>query len=227
MNHGLIATALVAMLAGCGPIGPASRGIDATIQAPAKASTLAPAPSFTTAGAPPASSSAPFALNLTPLPSETALPTLVLPTLAAFISDIEFWDSLPTYPAESRPDYDFRLKYDPTAWALTTDQFGNQALARRSSADCIIAPAAGRGLPLSATVDHAVRQIGSINFQIDTAIVGGEPQFVNYTGGDGAIYTAFTVSFTSGADQCLTAAEAVLGTLRSVPASEATPLSTP
>ena len=42
------------------------------------------------------------------------------------------WDGLPTYPAESQPDFYFRLRYDPASWALVTDQFGHAVLASRA-----------------------------------------------------------------------------------------------
>jgi hypothetical protein len=166
----------------------------------------------------------PFALDLTPLPTATALPPLELPTQPAFPQGTQVWDGLPTYPAESRPNFYFRLLYDPNAWALTTNQFGYPALASRSIAGCSLAPAVGRGLPLSGSVAHEVRRIGEVTFQVSTASVGGAERFVNYAGGDGVIYTAFEVSFPDSAEACLAAVEFVLGTLRSVPSLEATPV---
>lgn len=168
-----------------------------------------------------------FALQFTPLPSETPLPTLELPTLPPNPPALQIWDGLPTYLAESRPGFYFRLRFDPNFWALTTDNFGFPALGHRSIPDCVISPAAGRGLPLNATVEHDVRKIGAINYQIDAVYVNDVRQFVNYTGGDGNVYTTFEVAFQDQADQCLTDAEAVLGTLKSVLASQATPVSTP
>jgi hypothetical protein len=50
-------------------------------------------------------------------------------------------------------------------------------------------------------------------------------RFVNYTGGDGVIYTGFEVQVDDMADLCLPAAEGVLSSLRSVPSTEATPAS--
>jgi hypothetical protein len=169
----------------------------------------------------------PFALDLTPLPTATALPTLELPTQPAFPQGTQVWDGLPTYPSESRPDFYFRLLYDPNAWALTTNQFGYPALASRTLAGCGLAPAVGRGLPLSGSVAHEVRRIGEVTFQVSTASIGGAVRFVNYAGGDGVIYTAFEVSFSDLAEACLAAAEGVLGTLRSVPSLEATPAAGP
>ena len=95
------------------------------------------------------------------------------------------WDGLPTYPAESQPDFYFRLRYDPAAWALTTDQFGYPALASRSLPGCLIGPAAGRGLPLSGSVDHDVRKVGDVTYEISRASLGGVARFVSYAGGDG------------------------------------------
>jgi hypothetical protein len=166
----------------------------------------------------------PFALDLTPLPTATALPTLELPTQPAFPQGTQVWDGLPTYPSESQPDFYFRLQYDPSAWALTTNQFGYPALASRNISGCSLAPAVGRGLPLSGSAAHEVRQIGEVTFQVTTVSLGGAARFVNYAGGHGAIYTAFEVSFSDSADACLAAAEGVLGTLRSVPNTEATPV---
>jgi hypothetical protein len=169
----------------------------------------------------------PFVLDLTPVPTETALPTLELPTQVLRPPPLQAWDGLPTYPAESRPDYYFRVQFDPNSWALTTDAYGFPALAHRDIANCIIAPTQGRGLPPDATVDHEMRRIGNISYQISTTSLNGARQAVTYAAGDGRIYTAFQVSVEDRADQCLSEAEMVLGTLTSVPLSEATPISTP
>jgi hypothetical protein len=169
----------------------------------------------------------PFALDLTPLPTATALPELELPTQSAFQQGPQVWDGLPTYPAESKPDFYFRLVYDPNAWALTINQFGYPALANRGITGCSLAPAAGRGLPMNGSVAHEVRQIGNVTFQVSTASVGGAARFVNYAGGDGVIYTAFEASFSDSPESCLAAAEGVLGTLRSVRSLEATPATAP
>jgi hypothetical protein len=140
---------------------------------------------------------------------------------------LQIWDGLPTYLAESKPGYYFRLHFDPAVWALTTDQFGFPALGHRQVPGCMIAPTSGRGMALNATVDHDVRHIGAISYQVDTAYVNGVRQFVNYSGGEGNIYTAFGVTFQDQADQCLTDAETVLAGLRSVAVSQATPIATP
>ena len=134
------------------------------------------------------------------------------------------WDGLPTYPAESQPDFYFRLRYDAAAWARTTDQFGYPALVGRSVPGCLIVPSTGRGLPLSGSVDHDVRQVGDVTYQVSRASLGGVVKFVNYAGGDGRIFTSFEVSFQDQADACVQLAESVLGTLRSVPLDEATPV---
>ena len=171
--------------------------------------------------------SGPFTIDLTPIPTETALPTLELPTEVKYPPALQIWDGLPTYLAESKSGYYFRLHFDPTVWALTIDQFGFPALGHRQIPGCIIAPTSGRGLALNATVDHDVRRIGGISYQVNTAYVNGVKQFVNYTGGDGNIYTAFGVTFQDQADQCLLDAETVLAELRSVAVSQATPIATP
>jgi hypothetical protein len=168
-----------------------------------------------------------FALDLTPLPTETALPTLALPTESRFAGTFEIWDGLPTYLADSQPGFDFRVRYDPGAWARTTDAFGFPTLAHRSIAGCLIIPTGGRGLPLNGTVTHDVRRINGVSFQVNTAYVNGVRQFVNYVGGDGVIYTAFQVIFNDQGDQCLTDAEVVLGTLKAVSVVDATPITTP
>jgi len=163
-----------------------------------------------------------FSLDLTPLPTPSALPPLELPTAPAYPQGMQVWDGLPTYPAESRPDFYFRVWFDPASWALTTNQFGYPVLANRSLAGCVLGPAVGRGLPFSGSVDHEVRRIGAVTYQVSTASVSGVTPFVNYAGGNGVIYTAFEVAFVDQAELCLTAAEGVLGTLSSVPLSEAT-----
>ncbi len=168
-----------------------------------------------------------FVLNLTPLATETALPTLALPTRSLFAGTFEVWDGSPTYPADSQPGFYFRLRYDPGTWALTTDQYGFPTLGHRSIAGCTITPTGGRGLPLNGTVNHEVRRINGVSFQVNTAYINGVRQFVTYVGGDGVIYTAFQVSFGDQVDQCLADAEAVLGSLKNVSIYEATPIPTP
>jgi hypothetical protein len=174
-----------------------------------------------------ASATEPFVLDLTPLPTETALPTLELPTEALLPPATQVWDGLPTYPSESRPGYYFRLRYDPQAWALTTDQYGFPALAHRAITNCIISPTQGRGLPPNAAADQEVRKIGNISYQISNVSVNGVKRFSTYTAGDGRIYSAFQVSVDDRPDQCLLEAETVLATLTSVPVSESTPIATP
>jgi hypothetical protein len=169
----------------------------------------------------------PFTIDLTPIPTETALPTLELPTEVKFPPALQIWDGQPTYLAESKPGYYFHLHFDPNVWALTFDQFGFPALGHRLIPGCIIAPGSARGLALNATVDHEVRKLGIISFQVSTVYVNGVKQIVNYTGGDSNIYTAFGVTFQDQSDQCLADAETVLSDLRSIAVSQATPIATP
>lgn len=226
------AIALVALNAGCGPL-------SAPLNAPA-ANASAPAPllpsanTFATVGSAtplsPVASTATlgeFELNLTPLPTATALPTLALPTESRFAGTFEVWDGIPTYPADSQPGFDFRVRYDPDTWALTTDPYGSPALAHRTITGCTVAPVGGRGLPLNGTVEHDIRRVNGVNYQINTAFVNGIRQFVTYIGGDGVIYTGFMVAFSEHSDQCLADAEVVLGTLKAVSVNDATPVATP
>jgi hypothetical protein len=173
------------------------------------------------------STAEPFVLNLTPLPSQTPLPTLELPTEVSRPPVLQVWDGLPTYLADSNPSYYFRVSFDPEAWALTTDFYGSPALAHRAITNCIISPAAGHGLPPNATVDQEMRRIHGISYQISTVSINGVKQAAIYTAGDGRIFTAFQVSVEDRPDQCLLEAETVLGTLTSVAISEATPIATP
>jgi hypothetical protein len=152
---------------------------------------------------------------------------LELPTEAARAPASQAWDGLPSYPAESRPDTYFRLKFDPDVWALTTDAFGSPALAHRAISNCVIAPGSGRGLPANATTEHDMRRLGVLSYQISSTFINGIKQFVTYAAGDGRIYTSFQVSVDERPDQCLLEAETVLGTLTSIPVSEATPIATP
>ncbi len=173
------------------------------------------------------STAEPFVLDLTPLPSETALPTLEIPTEVAHPPVLQVWDGLPTYLADSAPGYYFRVEFDPNAWALTTDSYGAPSLVHRAIRNCIISPTAGRGLPPNASVEQEMRRINGISYQINTVAVNGVKQSVTYTGGDGRILTAFQVMLDERPDQCVLESEAVLGTLTSVPISEATPIATP
>jgi hypothetical protein len=229
----MFALALVIGLSmtGCGaaataPVPPTRRPQESILAPTAPATTAAepnqPAPSEIATN-----TSEPFVLDLTPVPTETPLPTLELPTEALLPPALQVWDGLPTYPADSRPDYYFRVRYDPQSWALTTDQYGLPALAHRAITNCIITPTQGRGLPPNATADQEMRKLGNISYQISNVSVNGVHQFATYTAGDGRIYTAFQVSVDDRPDQCILEAETVLSTLTSVQVSQATPIATP
>jgi hypothetical protein len=159
--------------------------------------------------------------------TDTPLPTLVLPTEMVSPPAKLAWDGAPTYPSESTPGYDFRVTYDPELWALTTDQFGFPALGHRNIPGCVISVASGRGLPANMTVDHDVLYTDKVTFDVGKVSENGVLKFVTYTGGDGTIITGFQVDFQDDVDVCLADAVTVLSTLTSVPASQATPTSTP
>ncbi len=227
----LVVTLLAAGLlsAACGAAAPTAAPLPTETVAPHALAPLAvlsptPQPAPTETLTP---TSAPFVLDLTPLPTETPLPTVEIPTEAARLPALEVWDGLPTYPADSDPNYDFRVSFDPAAWALTFDNFGMPALAHRAITNCVLAPTVGRGLPPNAAAQHEVRRINEISYQITTVDVNGVRQSVIYAGGDGRIYTAFQLALEDRPDQCTQEAEVVLGTLTSVPISEATPIATP
>ena len=206
------------------PVNPAiaQQALDTPTAAPSDT----PQPAFTSS--PTATfTSQPFALQFTPVPTDTPLPTLELPTQAPNQKTLQIWDGVPTYLADSQPGFDFRVRFDPDVWALTTDQFGAPALGHRTIPTCIISPASGQGMPLNVTVQQEVRKVGTIRYQISTAYLNGVKQFVNYTGGDGTILTAFQVTFQDQVDQCVSDAETVLATLTSVPVSQATPTAMP
>lgn len=230
----LVALAVAGLLAaGCSALAPsfapplptstsAIKPLEGLLAAsPTAAFTPTPAATQTPTGAP-------FVLELTPLPTETALPTVEIPTEVARPPAVGVWDGLPTYPAESDPNYYFRLSFDPDAWALTVDNFGMPALAHRAITNCVLAPTVGRGLPPNAAAQHETRRINGITYQITTVMdTTGVRQSVTYVGGDGRIYTGFQLSLEERPDQCITEAEVVLGTLTSVPVFQATPIATP
>ena len=157
-------------------------------------------------------------------PTETPLPPLELPTPLANPPSLMAWDGTPTYPGDSKSDYLFRVRYDPEIWALTTDSYGYPAIGHRGIEYCVIAPAFGRGLPANMNVEHDLRKLGTIEFEINTAYLSGVRQFVTYLGGDANIYTSFAVTFTENANLCLQEAEVVFATLTSVKVSQATPV---
>lgn len=171
--------------------------------------------------------SAPFILDLTALPTETPLATVEVPTVLARPPAQQVWDGLPTYLAESNPNYYFRVLFDPQAWALTTNNYGSPALVHRAITNCTLSPTGARDLPPNAVVDQETRRINGISYQVNTVSVNGVRQTVTYTAGDGRIFTAFQLSLDDRPDQCIQEAELVLGTLTSVPVSSATPIATP
>lgn len=160
--------------------------------------------------------------------TDTPLPTLDLPTEVVNAPASAVWDGVPTYLAESTPGFAFRVTYNPDVWALTTDHFGFPSLAHRSITNCIISVTSGRGLPPTMNVEHDVLYVDSnTTFDVGTVYENGVKKFVTYTGGDRIILTAFEVSFDEQSDACIADAVTVLSTIRSVPASQATPTLTP
>jgi hypothetical protein len=113
--------------------------------------------------------------------------------------------------------------YDPDIWALTEDQFGYPAIAHREIPYCVISVTSGRGLPANISVEQDILHMDNVTLYVATAFENGEKQFVTYTGGDRIIITAFEVAFEEQAEECIADAETVITTLRSIPASLATP----
>jgi len=217
------------LLASCAAAPAATQAPDATEAAQTEAPVEAEATEAPEATEPPAfqpepvGTSVPQATQPLSIPTDTALPTLDLPTEAVNAPAQMVWDGVPTYLGESLPGYAFRVTYDPDLWALTTDQFGFPALAHRQVSACVIAVTSGRGLPGNMTVEHELLNVGNITFDVGRVAENGALKFVTYTGGDGTIITGFQVSFEELVDECLLDAETVISTLRSVPVSQATP----
>ncbi|MCJ7433002.1 MAG: hypothetical protein MUO77_05890 [Anaerolineales bacterium] len=161
--------------------------------------------------------------------TETQLPPLELPTLMANAPALLAWDGVPTYPGDSKPGYFFRVLYSPAIWALTSDNYGFPAIAHRGIEYCVVAPISGGGLPADMRVEHEIRRINGIAYEVGIAYTNdGVKQFVSYVGGDANIYTGFQVNFqhiafNDSVDLCLQEAEVVLATLISVPEVQATP----
>jgi predicted Zn-dependent peptidase len=190
----------------------------AATEAPASAveEVIATAPAIATLTAAPT--------TIPPTPTETQLPPLELPSPVLNVPALLTWDGVPTYPGDSKPGYFFRVNYNPDIWALTSDSYGSPAIAQRGIEYCVIAPLLGGGLPSNMRVDHEIRNINGIAYEVSIASTSdGVKQFVSYVGGDANIYTGFQVSFQQGEDLCLQEAEVVLATLISVPEAQATP----
>lgn len=159
-------------------------------------------------------------------PTETAtfLPTLELPSPEPSEPIFDVWDGVPTYLADSRPGFYFRVRYNTRVWAQTTDNFGQPALGHRGIPYCVIAPNLSGGLTPGLQVEHDMRKIGELYFEINVVLQQGVRQFVTYQATDGVIFTGFQVNFEEQPDECIAAAEIVLATLTSVPQSQATPV---
>lgn len=165
----------------------------------------------------------PVPTEVLPTLTETPLPELDLPALIPNAPSLLAWDGTPTYLGDSQPGFDFRVLYDPDLWALTEDQFGYPAIGHREIPYCVISVTSGRGLPANISVEQDIIYTDKVTLYVGTAFENGVKKFVTYTGGDGTIITAFQVAFDEQADECIADAEAVITTLRSVPASLATP----
>lgn len=158
-----------------------------------------------------------------PTATETLLPPLELPTLALNPPALSVWDGTPTYLADSRPGYAFRVSYDPEKWGLVTDQLGQPALGQRSIPYCTITPTEGRGLPPGVRIEHEVIYPEELSIDAGRAYQDNVLTFVTYQVSDGTILTGFVVNFQEESETCLEEALAVITTLRAVPSSQATP----
>jgi hypothetical protein len=232
---------LSVLITSCGGVAPATQAPAATqaptsIEAPTE-SPVTEAPAATepffggvntpTAEVPTATSTASASRTPAATLTDTALPTLELPTEVLNAPASAVWDGVPTYLGDSTPGFDFRVTFDPDIWAVTTDQFGFASLAHRKIPNCVISSVAGHGLPANLTVEHEMVRIEELTFDVSTVFENGVKKFVTYVGGDGNIITGFEVSFSEQSDACITDAVTVLSTLRSIPASRATPTLTP
>ena len=205
-----------------------SCGGAAATEAPAPPATeepasTAPAPTQEPVEVEPTSTLEPTPTEILPTPTETLLPPLDLPALLPNAPSLLAWDGTPTYLGDSQPGFDFRVMYDPDVWALTEDQFGFPALGHRAIEYCTISVTSGRGLPPNISVEQDILYTDKLTLYVGTAFEDGVKKFITYTGGDGTIITAFEVSFDGQEDKCQADAETVITTLRSVPASLATP----
>jgi len=171
----------------------------------------------------------PTATPVGPTPTETLLPPLELPTMAAFAPSRLPWTGLPTYPADSEPGLLFRVDYDPDVWAQTEGNYGEIVLAHRLIPYCTVSTWSGRGLPGGLKSEHEFRTIGGADFDVNTITTKqGETEFITYVGGDRRILTGFQVAFVEQKESCVQDAELILATLRSLAAiPTATPSFTP
>ncbi len=221
MRGAFLVTGILAMLlTGCGA--PASTPFVVEPQNGVQ-NTATPLPLTATASNTPAPT--PTVPTSTPAPTatETLLPPLELPTLAVNPPALAVWDGTPTYLADSQPGYAFRVSYDPELWGLVTDPLGQPALGHRSIPYCTITPTEGRGMPPSVRIEHEVIYPADLSIDVGSAYQDNVLTFVTYQVSDRTILTGFVVNFQEQSEACLADALAVLSTLRSVLASQATP----
>ena len=211
------------LIASCGAAAPAATEEPAAPSEDVSAPTSESSLPENTPTAEPTSTLIPTPTIVLPTPTETPLPPLELPALLPNAPSLLAWDGTPTYLGDSQPGFDFRVTYDPDVWALTQDQFGYPAIGHRAIEYCVISVTSGRGLPANVSVEQDILYLDKVTLYVGTAFENGVKKFVTYTGGDGKIITAFQVVFEDQADKCLADAETVIRTLRSVPASLATP----
>ena len=221
------------LMTSCGGAAPATQSPAATeppaTEAPTEEPTATEPPAFQSLEAPTqAATQLPSTSTQVPeTPTDTPLPTLELPTEIVNPPAQLAWDGVPTYLAESTPGYAFRVRYDPELWALTTDQFGFAAIAHRNIPACVISVTSGRGLPLNMTVEHDMLSMEDVTFDVGNVFENGVLKFITFTGGNTNIITGFQLDFEEQPDECRADAVAVLSTLTSVRASQATPTLTP
>ncbi len=214
---------LITLLSACGPSATASPSVMETSQP--LASATAPATETPTPTDTPEPTVTPSPRpTIGPTATETLLPELILPSPEPSEPTFDVWDGVPTYLADSRPGFYFRVTYSTGTWAQTTDYYGQPALGHRDIPYCTIAPNLSGGLAPGLQVEHDMRKIGEIFYEINIVLQQGVRQFVTYQATDGVIFTGFQVDFEEQPDECIAAAEVVLATLASVAQSQATPV---
>jgi hypothetical protein len=126
----------------------------------------------------------------------------------------------PTYSSESLQS--FQVEYQTAKWKLIPRNMVYPVLVHRSLAGCWIQPDVGRGLPDIYTIQKIDKKLGDVMYQVTE--ISHQEKLVSaayYTHTDD-ISTLFGVSLGEHEELCIQDTEAVLATLRLVPAIDET-----
>ena len=150
-------------------------------------------------------------------PITTRLPTIPDPD----VPRLAIWVGVPTYPHNDN-DVLFQLVFDASKWNLVVYSLEIQTLFHRSNSGCNISTNLIYEPGEGAIIVDGGRQLRQVSYSTSAVGGGGIWSFVNYWSSVAGNGVGFAVNLSDRMDECLQDAEAVLETLKAVPAPSQT-----